>query len=119
MYKILKEKGNNQNIVLENTDTKASVMIGKLNMDIMRELEKEVEFDESREDTIKLKDKWDIEVREDTAKALMAIASPIKKPVRSKVIKDCAVRTPEKPKKKKTKTGREVVDVFDLIYGIN
>ena len=54
MYRINKDKGNNQNITLTNVETKASVIIGKLTMAIMRVLEKEVEFDESKEDTIKL-----------------------------------------------------------------
>ena len=51
MYRINKDKGNNQNITLTNVETKTSVIIGKLTMAIMGILEKEVEFDESREYT--------------------------------------------------------------------
>lgn len=120
MYRVLKEKGNNQNIILENTETKGSMIIGKLTMTIMRELEKEITFDESRDDAVKLKDKWDFEVSSELAKELMKLASPIKKPVRSKTSKsEQAQPIQEKPKKKLTKSGREVVDVFDLIYGTN
>ena len=54
MYRINKDKGNNQNITLTNVETKASVIIGKLTMGIMGILEKEVEFDETKEHTIKL-----------------------------------------------------------------
>ena len=39
MYKILKDKGNNMNIVLENTETKASIVIGRLTIDILSILE--------------------------------------------------------------------------------
>ena len=122
MYRINKDKGNNQNITLTNVETKASVIIGKLTMDIMRILEKEVEFDESKEHTIKLKDKWDFTISDEAGKELAKMASPIKRPVRTKTTSRPSTAESEQTQpiqRKTTKSGREVVDVFDLIFGTN
>ena len=122
MYRINKDKGNNQNITLTNVEAKASVIIGKLTMDIMRILEKEVEFDESKEHTIKLKDKWDFTVSDEAGKELAKMASPIKKPIRAKTASRPSTAESEQTQpiqRKTTKSGREVVDVFDLIFGTN
>ena len=122
MYRISKDKGNNQNITLTNVETKASVIIGKLTMSIMRILEKEVEFDESKEDTIKLKDKWDFTISDEAGKELSKMASPIKRPVRAKTTSRPSTAESEQAQpiqRKTTKSGREVVDVFDLIFGTN
>lgn len=115
MYRISKDRGNNQNIMLTNVEAKASVMIGKLNMAIMGVLEKEVEFDESKEHTIKLKDKWDFAISDEAGKELASMASPIKKPVRHQ----SKTASEQTPSRKTTKSGKEVVDVFDLIFGTN
>ena len=120
MYRISKDKGNNQNITLTNVETKASVIIGKLTMDIMRILEKEVEFDEAKEDTIKLKDKWDFTISDEAGKKLAKMTSPIKRPVRAKTTSRPSTAESEQTQpiqRKTTKSGREVVDVFDLIFG--
>ena len=120
MYRINKDKGNNQNITLTNVEAKASVIIGKLTMDIMRILEKEVELDESKEHTIKLKDKWDFTVSDEAGKELAKMASPIKKPIRAKTSRPSTASEQTQPiQRKTTKSGREVVDVFDLIFGTN
>ena len=117
MYRISKDRGNNQNIMLTNVEAKASVMIGKLTMAIMGILEKEVEFDESKEHTIKLKDKWDFAISDEAGKELAKMASPIKKPIRNQ--SKTASEQTQSVQRKKTKSGREVVDVFDLIFGTN
>lgn len=121
MYRINKDKGNNQNITLTNVEAKASVIIGKLTMDIMRILEKEVEFDESKEHTIKLKDKWDFTISDEAGKELAKMASPIKRPVRTKTSRPSTAESEQAQpiQRKTTKSGREVVDVFDLIFGTN
>ena len=122
MYRINKDKGNNQNITLTNVEAKASVIIGKLTMDIMRILEKEVEFDETKEHTIKLKDKWDFTISDEAGKELAKMASPIKRPVRAKTTSRPSTAESEQTQpiqRKTTKSGREVVDVFDLIFGTN
>ena len=120
MYRINKDKGNNQNITLTNVETKASVIIGKLTMAIMGVLEKEVEFDETKEHTIKLKDKWDFTISDEAGKELAKMASPIKRPVRAKTTSRPSTAESEQTQpiqRKTTKSGREVVDVFDLIFG--
>ena len=120
MYRINKDKGNNQNITLTNVETKASVIIGKLTMAIMGILEKEVEFDETKEHTIKLKDKWDFTISDEAGKELAKMASPIKRPVRTKTTSRPSTAESEQTQpiqRKTTKSGREVVDVFDLIFG--
>ena len=122
MYRINKDKGNNQNITLTNVETKASVIIGKLTMSIMGILEKEVEFDETKEHTIKLKDKWDFTISDEAGKELAKMASPIKRPVRAKTTSRPSTAESEQTQpiqRKTTKSGREVVDVFDLIFGTN
>ena len=122
MYRISKDKGNNQNITLTNVETKASVIIGKLTMGIMRILEKEVEFDETKEHTIKLTDKWDFTISDEAGKELAKMASPIKRPVRAKTTSRPSTAESEQTQpiqRKTTKSGREVVDVFDLIFGTN
>ena len=122
MYRINKDKGNNQNITLTNVETKASVIIGKLTMAIMGVLEKEVEFDETKEHTIKLKDKWDFTISDEAGKELAKMASPIKRPVRAKTTSRPSTAESEQTQpiqRKTTKSGREVVDVFDLIFGTN
>ena len=120
MYRINKDKGNNQNITLTNVETKASVIIGKLTMGIMGILEKEVEFDETKEHTIKLTDKWDFTISDEAGKELAKMASPIKRPIRAKTSRPSTASEQTQPiQRKTTKSGREVVDVFDLIFGTN
>ena len=107
MYKILKEKGNNMNIVLENTETKASIVIGRLTMDILSILEKEgVPFGDS-EGEIKLKDKWELTIRDETAKELSAKAMRMSKPIRDQR------KVKEEPKK-----SNKEIDALDVLLGL-
>ena len=109
MYKILKEKGNNMNIVLENTETKASIVIGRLTMDILSILEKEgVHFGDS-EGEIQLKDKWDIVIGDETAKELSAKAMRMSKPIRDQR----KVKVKEEPKK-----SNKEIDAMDVLLGL-
>ena len=119
MYRINKDKGNNQNITLTNVETKASVIIGKLTMSILSILEKEVKIDTGKGDDtgIKLKDKWDFAISDEAGKELASMASPIKKPIRNQ--SKTASEQTQPIQKHKTKSGKEVVDVFDLIFGTN
>lgn len=119
MYRISKDRGNNQNIMLTNVEAKASVMIGKLTMSVLRILEKEVKFNTDKGDDtgIKLKDKWDFAISDEAGKELASMASPIKKPIRNQ--SKTASEQTQPVQRKKTKSGREVVDVFDLIFGTN
>lgn len=108
MYKILKDKGNNMNIVLENTETKASVVIGKLSMDILSilELKEGVHIGDSEE--IHLKDKWDIAIGDETAKELSAKALRMSKPIRDQ----------RKVKKEEPKKNNKEIDAMDVLLGL-
>lgn len=113
MYRINKDEGHNQNITLTNIETKASIIIGKLTMPVMAVLEKEVVFDECEEHTIKLNDKWDFTISNEAGQELVRIASPIKKPIRHQQAK---ATSEQKIKRVQTKSGKEVIDIFDLIF---
>lgn len=109
MYKILKEKGNNVSITLENTETKASIIIGRLSMDILSLLEKEegIRFGDS-DGEIKLKDKWELTIKDETAKELSAKAMRMSKPVRDQSKKS------EQVLKKDNKS----IDAMDVLLGL-
>lgn len=109
MYKVLKEKGNNVSITLENTETKASIIIGRLSMDILSLLEKEegIRFGDS-DDEIKLKDKWELTIKDETAKELSAKAMRMSKPVRDQSKKS------EQVLKKDNKS----IDAMDVLLGL-
>lgn len=105
MYKVTKPKGFNANVSVENTDTKSSIIIGRLSIDIVNILEKE---------GIKLPDsyaeEWDFEVEKEVTTMLTGLAMKMKKPVRDQS---------KKPKDlyPNVKTTSPSVDAFDLIFG--
>lgn len=109
MYRVLKEKGNNVSITLENTETKASIIIGRLSMDILSLLEKEegIHFGDS-DGEIKLKDKWELTIKDETAKELSAKAMRMSKPVRDQSKKS------EQVLKKDNKS----IDAMDVLLGL-
>ena len=109
MYKVLKEKGNNISITLENTETKASIIIGRLSMDILSLLEKEegIHFGDS-DGEIQLKDKWELAIKDETAKELSAKAMRMSKPVRDQSKKS------EQVLKKDNKS----IDAMDVLLGL-
>lgn len=117
MYKVLKEKGNNQIITLENTESKVSIILGKLTTDIMKILEKEIKFEGTAEIGVRLKDKWDLEISHELAKELSVITIPIRKPMRKKPGTNSDSQSEQKTTKHNTKSDKKVVDVFDLIFG--
>lgn len=108
MYRVLKEKGNNVSITLENTETKASIIIGRLSMDILSLLEKEegIRFGDS-DGEIKLKDKWELTIRDETAKELSAKAMRMSKPIRDQR------KVKEEPKK-----SNKEIDALDVLLGL-
>ena len=83
MYKLLKEKGNNSNVILENTETKAQLNLGRLTIDMLSLLEREetLTFGE-KSGVIQLKDEWDIPIKDETDKELSAKAMRMSKPIR-------------------------------------
>lgn len=113
MYKVLKDKGHNMTVSLENTDMKATVRVGMLDMEILRILEVGEDISFGTEDTdVKLNDAWVIPVRDDTAKELQKYSMRMKKPERDQSRKSEQVEE-TKPKRK------QPVDVFNLIFGID
>lgn len=99
MYKVYKPTGNGL-VSVENTDTHASVVIGKANMEIIKVIE------EAGYTVPAYTEEWSIEVNKDCATALATMAMRMKKPIRD-----------QRKKKEEPKPSAEV-DMFDLIYGI-
>lgn len=107
MYKLLKERGNNSNIVLKNTETKAEVIIGRLSSGLMTVLEGQgYTFDASEERALKLKDEWNIELNEETGKAIGSMAMLMKKPIR------------DQRKKPVEKKSNKEIDAMDVLLGL-
>lgn len=104
MYKVLKEKGNNSNVVLENVETKASIIIGRLTMDILKILEGAGHT--IGDDGLNFKDKWEITVNEEVGKELASKAMTMSKPIRDQ-------RKVNKPKK-----DNKTIDAMDVLLGL-
>lgn len=104
MYKVLKEKGNNQNVTLLNTETKASIIIGRITI-TMLELLRSAGHEIGEETT--LKDQWDLEVNDEIGKELANKAMTMSRPIRDQR------KTEDKPKKDKKK-----VDALDVLLGL-
>ena len=107
MYRIIKPEGAGANVSVENMETHASVIIGRLTIKIIDMIT------EDKGDSFKLPEyssAWDISISQDAAKALVATTMHMKKPIRDQRKKP----TEDKP------TGKIGVDIdaFDLIYGI-
>lgn len=107
MYRVLKERGNNAVITLENTETKASIIIGRITMEILAILEKEG-ISVGDPTTGALKDKWEFHISDDTAKELSAKAMRMSKPIRDQR------KVKEEPPKKNNKH----VDAMDVLLGL-
>lgn len=106
MYRVIKPAGYDVNISVENTETLASVVIGRINLNIVDVLIG-AGF---TEDKINAHLEWNLEIDKDTARKLTTMAMSMKKPIRDQRKKP----TEDKPT---GKVGVEV-DAFDLIYGI-
>lgn len=112
MYKVIKGAGYSANVSVENTDTLATVMIGRADIAITSILEKQgYRFSAAKIDTdagvISYDEEWHLAVNKEIAEELVHLAMNIKKPFRDQR---------KKPEEEK-KVGVEV-DAFDLIYGI-
>lgn len=111
MCRVLKEKGNNSNIIVEAEDGKASVSIGRVTIEILGILEKAGYTTEA--ETLNLRDEWNLEVEDTIGKELAALAMRMKKPVRDQR------KTKSEQTVSNTKDKKQPVDVFNLIFGIN
>ena len=105
MYRILKEKGNNSNVTLENVETKATIVLGRLSMDMISILSSNdgLSFGTGPDD-IKLIDKWSFTVKDETAKLLSA--------------KALSMHAPERYQKKETTKKKSTVDAMDVLLGL-
>jgi hypothetical protein len=87
-YEVIKERGNNGQVTIINTDTKASINIGRLTLEIINTLREQegISFEEDTKDTLhlELKDAWKIEVKDEVGKKLASFASKIHSPKKTK-----------------------------------
>lgn len=105
MYVVLKEKGNNSNVTLINKSTGASVILGKLTIEILDILEKEGhKFGDL--DEIKLTERWELNISDDIGRALSTKAFKMHKPIRDQS---------KKPTIKKT---NKEIDAMDVLLGL-
>lgn len=110
MYRVLKDKGNNANVTLENMDTGASIIIGKLSMDIIRILEAQgYVFDTDKDEATSLRHPWNLSVSDETATKLSKIAMSISKPPRDQS---------KKSKQSEHTESKPVIDAMDVLLGL-
>ena len=109
MYKLVKEYGNNLNVILENTETKAQLNLGRLTIDIITLLETKegMTFGEGGE--FQLKDGWDFTIKDETAKELSEKAMRMSKPIRDQS---------KKATKEKKKEANKQIDALDVLLGL-
>ena len=106
MYKVLKETGNNMNVTLENQETRASIVLGRMTPEMLRVL-LAAGYAVGTDTTLSYRDKWDLEVNEETGKALAKLAMPMKKPVRDQ----------RKKPEQKIKENKKI-DAMDVLLGL-
>lgn len=106
MYRVLKEKGNNSNVMLENMETKASIIIGKITMDLLRILDEAGH--KIGDDGVALRDEWSFEVNEETGKEIASKAMTMSKPIRDQ----------RKYKVEEPKKDNKHIDAMDVLLGL-
>lgn len=115
MYRLIKEKGSNKNVTLENTETKASVIIGRMTMnmlDLLREVESITFSDMS---STKLTDEWYFEISTATAEALYKTAMDISTPTHTK---EEVKRPTDKIIEMLDKKENSKIDAMDVMLGL-
>ena len=107
MYRLLKEKGNNLNVILENIDTRAQLNLGRLTIDMLTLLEKKEGMTFGESGTTQLKDAWDFTIKDETAKELSAKAMRMSKPIRD-----------QRKHKEEPKKSNKQIDAMDVLLGL-
>lgn len=79
-YRILKAKPYKSIIMIENTNTNATMMIGQISIKMLNILEKAGYS--VTDDTLNLYGEWSFEINENTAKELAALSTAMEKPTR-------------------------------------
>ena len=108
MYRLLKGKGNNLNVILENTETKAQLNLGRLTIDILTLIETKEGLTLGDGGKILLKDEWDFTIKDETAKELSAKAMRMSKPIRDQ----------RKHKEEEIKKRNKEIDAMDVLLGL-
>ena len=108
MYRLLKEKGNNLNVILENIDTRAQLNLGRLTIDMLTLLERKEGMTFGEGGTTQLKDEWNFSISEETAKELSEKAMRMSKPIRDQ----------RKHKEEKPKKNNKEIDAMDVLLGL-
>lgn len=114
MYKLLKEKGTNKNVTLVNTETNASLIIGKLSIEILDILKEDGHSFGSEKDDTRLVDAWALDISDDVAKTLSHIALRMKKPIRNKV----DITQEDEQVKDLFKKPNKDIDAMDVLLGL-
>ena len=109
-YKLMKDKGSSANVTLVNTDRHASVMIGRLDLNMIRILEKleGLVFDREVAEATDIRSSWSLPIKEETAVELQKLAMKMSKPKRDQSKK--ATSEQQKPEGKP--------DALDIIFGL-
>ena len=107
MYRVIKEKGNNVNVFVENTESKKSLNIGRLSMEMIKILEEAGFTFGTGDGEIAVRDEWAIEINADTKDKLVKLAMKMSKPIRDQ----------SKKSEQKTAAPDAVPDLFELIFG--
>ena len=118
MYKVVKEEGYYNTVIVINTETNTNIDIGTVSSEVIKIItDGGVDIpSESMHDL--LYSKWDFVVNSDVAHKLVGLAFKVKKPIR-----DQRKRKPElseiiaEDKAKKDKINADT-DMFDMIFGI-
>jgi len=100
MYRVYKRTGNGV-VAVENTETHAHLVIGRVSPEIVNTLTEAGYYDLPL-----IGEEWDMEISSECAKALSLLAMKMKKPIRDQ----------RKKKPEEIKPSADV-DIFDLIYG--
>lgn len=108
MYRLLKEKGNNLNVILENIDTRAQLNLGRLTIDVLTLLETKEGMTFGEGGTTQLKDEWNFSISEETAKELSTKAMRMSKPIRDQ----------RKHKEEQPKKNNKEIDAMDVLLGL-
>ena len=106
MYRVIKEKGNNADVFIENTEGKKSLKLGRLSMEMIKILEEAGFIFGTGEGEIAIRDEWKMEIDTDTKDKLSKLAMKMSKPIRN-----------QSKKSEQTAEGEELPDLFELIFG--
>ena len=107
MYRLIKDCGNNLNVILENIDTRAQLNLGRLTIDILTLLETKEGMTFGEGGTTQLKDEWNFSISDETAKELSRKAMRMSKPIRD-----------QRKHKEEPKKSNKQIDALDVLLGL-